>query len=89
MRRVIIESPYHGNVERNLRYLRVCLRDSLLRGRRMGIEAGFSWWADADSIVFYTDIGWSRGMTAAHDLAVERVELFEFRTLGGEWSSGT
>lgn len=32
MRRVIIESPYAGDVERNLRYLRACLRDSLLRG---------------------------------------------------------
>lgn len=32
MRRVIIESPYAGDVEENLRYLRACLRDSLLRG---------------------------------------------------------
>jgi hypothetical protein len=32
MRRVIIESPYAGDVERNLRYLRACMRDSLLRG---------------------------------------------------------
>lgn len=32
MRRVIIESPYAGNVERNLTYLRACLRDSLKRG---------------------------------------------------------
>lgn len=32
MRLVIIESPYAGDVERNLRYLRACLRDSLLRG---------------------------------------------------------
>jgi len=40
MKRVIIESPYssglkpdvHEVVERNLRYLRACLRDSLLRG---------------------------------------------------------
>jgi hypothetical protein len=30
--RVIIESPYAGNVELNERYLRACLRDSLLRG---------------------------------------------------------
>jgi hypothetical protein len=29
---VIIESPYAGDVERNLRYLRACLRDSLMRG---------------------------------------------------------
>lgn len=36
MRRVIIESPYMGNednsTEKHLRYLRACLRDSLLRG---------------------------------------------------------
>lgn len=32
MRRVIIESPYAGDVERNLRYLRACLADSLARG---------------------------------------------------------
>ena len=32
MRRVIIESPYAGDVERNITYLRACLRDSLLRG---------------------------------------------------------
>jgi hypothetical protein len=29
---VIIESRYAGNVERNLRYLRACMRDCLLRG---------------------------------------------------------
>ncbi len=29
---VIIESPYAGDVEGNLTYLRACLRDSLLRG---------------------------------------------------------
>jgi hypothetical protein len=29
---VIIESPYAGHVEENLRYLRRCLRDSILRG---------------------------------------------------------
>jgi len=32
MRRVIVESPYAGNVELNLRYLRAALRDCLLRG---------------------------------------------------------
>lgn len=32
MRRVIIESPYAGDVERNLAYLRRCLADSLERG---------------------------------------------------------
>lgn len=32
MRLVIIESPYAGDVERNLRYLRACMRDCLMRG---------------------------------------------------------
>lgn len=32
MRRVVIESPYAGDVERNLRYARACLLDSLRRG---------------------------------------------------------
>ncbi len=31
MRIVVIESPFAGDVPRNLRYLRACLRDSLLR----------------------------------------------------------
>ena len=29
---VILESPYAGDVERNINYARVCMRDSLLRG---------------------------------------------------------
>jgi hypothetical protein len=32
MRRVIIESPYAGDVKRNLAYLRAALKDSLSRG---------------------------------------------------------
>jgi hypothetical protein len=32
VRLVIVESPYAGNVERNLQYLRAALRDCLLRG---------------------------------------------------------
>src|SRR5215475_13435184 len=32
MRRVILESPYSGDVEANLAYARECIRDSLLRG---------------------------------------------------------
>lgn len=32
MMRVLIESPYAGDVERNLRYLRACMRDCLSRG---------------------------------------------------------
>ena len=32
MKRVILESPYAGDVETNIRYARACLRDCLLRG---------------------------------------------------------
>lgn len=32
MRRVILESPYAGNIDRNINYARLCLRDCLLRG---------------------------------------------------------
>jgi hypothetical protein len=31
MLRVIIESPYAGNVERNVAYAKLCLKDSLMR----------------------------------------------------------
>lgn len=32
MRRVIIESPYAGNVHQNMEYLKRCIKDCLLRG---------------------------------------------------------
>lgn len=32
MRLVIIESPYAGDIEKNVAYARACVRDSLLRG---------------------------------------------------------
>lgn len=28
----IIESPYAGDIERNVKYAKICMRDSLLRG---------------------------------------------------------
>jgi len=31
MKRVILESPYAGDIERNVKYARACVRDSLLR----------------------------------------------------------
>lgn len=31
-RRVIIESPYAGDIDKNMRYARACMRDCLLRG---------------------------------------------------------
>ena len=44
--RTIIESPFAGDVERNIRYARACVRDSLARG-----EAPFA------SHLFYTQPG--------------------------------
>ena len=32
MRRVVVESPYAGDVERNVEYARACIRDCLARG---------------------------------------------------------
>lgn len=32
MKLVIIESPYAGDIERNIKYARLCVRDSLNRG---------------------------------------------------------
>ena len=32
MKKVIIESPYAENIERNIKYARACLKDSLTRG---------------------------------------------------------
>jgi hypothetical protein len=32
MRLVIVESPFAGDVERNIQYARRCVRDSLMRG---------------------------------------------------------
>ena len=32
MKKVILESPYAGDIERNTKYARLCVRDSLLRG---------------------------------------------------------
>ena len=46
MRRVIVESPFAGDVERNTVYARACLRDCLLRG-----EAPFA------SHLLYTQVG--------------------------------
>lgn len=32
MKRVVIESPYAGDIDRNIEYARLCVRDSLCRG---------------------------------------------------------
>lgn len=32
MKRVVIESPFAGDIEKNLKYTRACMRDSIMRG---------------------------------------------------------
>lgn len=32
MVKVILESPYAGDIERNIEYARLCMKDSLMRG---------------------------------------------------------
>lgn len=32
MKKVIIESPYAGDIEQNINYARLCMRDSFMRG---------------------------------------------------------
>lgn len=111
MKLVIIESPYAGEVERNLAYVRACMRDALARGeapfashalytqpgvlddlnpieRKLGIEAGFAWGEHAHLHVFYTDLGWSRGMRAAWErlAGTHPRSTYEIRNLPG-WES--
>lgn len=51
--------------------------------RELGIAAGLAWHDVADAIVFYTDRGWSRGMRYAHEYAVARGLVVEYRSLTG------
>jgi hypothetical protein len=61
MLRVIIESPYAGDIERNMRYLRACMRDCLLRG-----EAPFA------SHALYTQPGVLRDeLSSERDLGIK------------------
>lgn len=32
MKKVILESPYAGDIKKNIKYARLCVKDSLLRG---------------------------------------------------------
>lgn len=88
LRRVILESPYQGDVDRNVQYARAAVRDSLMRGeapiashllytqddilddtipseRQLGIDAGHAWMEAAEAVVFYVDLGMSKGMGVA------------------------
>ncbi len=102
MKRVILESPYAGNVERNIEYARAALHDSLMRGeapiashllytqdgvlddtvpneRQQGIDAGHAWLEMAELVVFYVDLGMSKGMKAAQARALEMGKSCQIR----------
>jgi hypothetical protein len=106
MRRVILESPYAGNVKQNEEYARTCMRESLLMGespiashllytqpgvlrddvlieRDLGIAAGLAWRPVAELSIFWTDLGWSRGMLAAFDSAIAEGRPYTMRSLHG------
>jgi hypothetical protein len=96
-KKVIIESPYQGDIERNKAYLKVCMLDSIARGeapcashklytdilddnileeRTLGIELGFAWLLVADLVAFYTDFGWSNGMSVClDDIRIKRFRV--------------
>jgi hypothetical protein len=102
--KVILESPYAGDIEKNTAYARACMKDSLSRGeapiashllytqpgildenvpeeRALGIAAGLAWLDAAERHVFYVDLGISRGMMAAIDLAKSQNKKVQFRTI--------
>jgi len=61
MKRVIIESPYAGDIERNIAYARMCMKDSFNRG-----EAPFA------SHLLYTQEGiLNDGVKHERDLGID------------------
>jgi hypothetical protein len=66
--------------------------------RELGIRAGFAMREGMHATVFYTDLGWSRGMRAGEDHAIELIRysnvkvtgsspghIIEYRELGPDW----
>lgn len=60
---VLIESPFAGNVERHLRYLRAAMRDSLLRGEAPFASHGLYPGALDDDVPEERDLGIEAGLT--------------------------
>lgn len=80
------EAPYasHGLYTRE-----GVLDDTIPEERALGIEAGLLWARNGAASVFYTDLGWSRGMKAAEERAKLEGRPCEYRTLGGKWATET
>ena len=60
------------------------LDDNKEEERSWGIRAGYEWGMVVDTVIFYTDRGWSPGMLAAFDHYNESGPNIELRSLGGE-----
>lgn len=48
------------------------LDDTVPYERELGITLGYAWWASAEAVCFYCDLGWSMGMVNAKILAQSR-----------------
>jgi hypothetical protein len=73
------EAPFASH----LLYTQV-LNDDDPEERNLGIRMGYQWWVATDYIVFYTDLGWSRGMITALQLAINSKHKFWIRSLTGK-----
>lgn len=111
---VMIETPYSGDIDRNVRYLALCNNEAALLydecpyashglmtqhpraedffvsdyeekwnvlTRDSAIEMSQRIRKRCDKTVFYTDLGWSRGMEAAKQYCIDNQLPFEERKL--------
>jgi|SRR5215469_4470433 len=106
-KKVIIESPYRGDIKRNMTYLNLAILDSIRRGeapiashklytdilidddpeeRRLGINLGFAWLKAADLVAFYSNLGFSHGMSLSLDRLKKKIVRvpYEIRTIDPE-----
>ena len=79
MIKVVIESPFAGDVVRNVKYARLCLADSLKRGE--GIKAGLEWGRKADLRAVYIDYGITKGMEMGIKDAKKIRQPIEYRRI--------
>ena len=109
LRPIILESPYRGQIDRNVKYARLCFREAFLRygdipvashllytqvlddnnhfERHIGIQGNFVWTDLCQTVVVYTDLGFSEGMEAAILNARAKKKHVEFRNLYKPWLS--
>ena len=108
MKLIVIESPYAGEIARNMHYLQLCIRWCIGRGyapfashqmytsalddsieieRSLGIAAGFAWADKAELTLFFSDLGWSRGMYAAKYRCIANGKPYEEVQLKGQYDA--